>query len=104
LNASIKLITPSSDRVKQNYWPSNYSTDSTAAAIMPSKVVFMEAAVNQSLNVKEAEWVQGLAEMQVSRPEIGAIVAYVPIEEGAKCEAVVKEVRCFVRDSFLLRR
>jgi hypothetical protein len=59
---------------------------------MPTKVVFMEAAVNQSLNVDEAEWVQGLSKIQKDRPEIGAIVAYAPLELGAEVEPVIKKL------------
>ena len=80
-------------RVKKNYFPGNYSADSATATISPAKVVFTEAAVDTTLNVQEAQWVQSLATQQTTRPQIGAIVAFVPLEDGSKVESVVKEVR-----------
>jgi L-fuconolactonase len=56
----------------------------TAGPVAIEKFVFVEVAVDAPLHLKEAAWVQGLA---ATTPQLGAIVAHAPLEEGAAVEA-----------------
>jgi hypothetical protein len=49
-----------------------------------TKVVFIEVHVDAPYWLKEAEYIQSLADATSpgSTPEIGAIVAYAPVEQG----------------------
>jgi len=51
----------------------------------------MEAAVLPDLNLKEASWVQSIADTQTN-PQIGGIVAYAPLENGRAVESTIGQL------------